>query len=115
MPGDKREKPRQKTYLGGRIVQDDGISFPCVIRNVSTAGAMIEVPPLTVVPDEWILLDMKNALAHRVHVSWRQDTRLGVRITQSWDLRGEVTHDLYHVQRLWAAERQIRGDGGLSL
>lgn len=114
MPGDKREKPRRRTYLGGRVVQDDGISFSCVIRNVSTSGAMVELPPLTTVPDEWVLLDMKHALAHRVAVVWRKDARLGVRFTQSWDLRGEVCQDLYHLQRLWAAERQVRGDGNLS-
>jgi hypothetical protein len=114
VPGDKREKPRRRTYLGGRVVQDDGISIACVIRNVSASGAMIEVPPLTTVPDEWTLLDMKHALAHRVVVRWRKDTRLGVRFARSWDLQGDIPSNLYHLQRLWAAERQVRGDGSLS-
>ena len=107
---EKREAPRQRTYLGGRVVQDDGISFACVIRNVSVTGAMIEVPQMMVLPDTWTLLDMKNAVAHRVCVSWRQETRLGVRIEDSFDLTGIVAEPLRHVQRLWAAERALRGD-----
>ncbi len=108
--GEKREVPRQRTYLGGRVVQDDGISFACVIRNVSVTGAMIEVPQMMVLPDTWTLIDMKNAVAHRVCVSWRQETRLGVRIEDSFDLTGAVAEPLRHVQRLWAAERALRGD-----
>ncbi len=114
MPGENRSEPRRKTFLGGRVVQDDGISFPCVIRNVSVSGAMIEVPPLTTLPEDWILIDMKNALAHSVCVSWRQDERLGVRIEHSYDLNGTVPEPLRHVQRLWAAERAVRGDTNLS-
>jgi hypothetical protein len=107
---EKRAVPRQRTYLGGRVVQDDGISFACVIRNVSATGVMIEVPQMMVLPDTWTLIDMKNALAHRVAVSWRHDTRLGVRFEDSFDLSGEVAEPLRHIQRLWAAERALRGD-----
>ncbi len=114
MPSEKRGEPRQRTYLGGRVVQNDGISFSCVIRNVSVTGAMIEVPPLMSPPDDWILIDMKNALAHRVSVSWRQDARLGLRFERSFDLTGSIPESLRHIQRLWAAERAIRGDTNLS-
>jgi len=114
VPGDKRGAPRQRTYLGGRVVQDDGISFACVIRNVSVSGAMVEVPPLTTLSDDWILIDMKNALAHRVRVSWRQDDRVGVQFERSYDLTNNIPEPLRHVQRLWAAERAVRGDTNLS-
>jgi len=108
VPDEKRAEPRRKTYLGGRIVQDDGISFPCVIRNASVTGAMVEMPPMTAVPDEWTLIDMKHALAHRVVVSWRQDERLGMRFTESFDLTGDLPEGLRHLQRLWAAERRLQ-------
>lgn len=114
MSGDKRIEPRQRTYLGARVFQDDGISVSCVIRNLSATGALVEVPPLTTVPDSWVLIDMKNAMAHRVSVSWRQEARVGVRIEHSYDLTGTVPAHLRHAQRLWASERQLRGDTNLS-
>ncbi len=114
MSGDKRTQPRQRTYLGARVFQDDGLSFACVIRNLSATGALVEVPPLTTVPDSWVLIDMKHALAYRVGVSWRQEARVGVRFERSYDLRDEVPAPLRHAQRLWASERALRGDTNLS-
>jgi hypothetical protein len=111
---EKRRQPRQRTYLGARVFQDDGLSLACVIRNLSATGALVEVPPMTTVPDSWVLIDMKNATAYRVTVSWRQGARLGVQFERSYDLQDEVPAPLRHAQRLWASQRALRGDTNLS-
>lgn len=110
MENDKRRDLRTKSFLGGRIVRDDGLCVSCVIRNVSRAGAMLELPSATALPEEWCLIDMKNAKAHRVSITWRKDQRLGVRFQRSVDLTRNVPEEMTHLQRIWAVERQVRGD-----
>ena len=113
MSGEKREKPRQRTYLGGQVVLDDGVTVSCLIRNLSATGAMIELPTPATLPDSWILIDMQNARAYCVAVSWRRDMRMGLRLERAFDLTGDVPDYLRHIQRLWSSQRQIRGDGNL--
>ena len=50
----------------------------CVVRNMHDKGAQIELPPSTVVPDEFLLYISVDEIAYRCTIRWRRGDRIGV-------------------------------------
>jgi hypothetical protein len=60
-------------------IQFGGIAIDCTIRNLSTTGALLEVPsPVRNVPAEFTLVVPGDALRLPCAVVWRTEYRIGV-------------------------------------
>lgn len=75
---ERRKEPRHRTLKGGSIAFncDGGIS--CLIRNLSSIGACLEVASPLGVPNDFVLEIESSHLKQPCHVIWRTGTRLGV-------------------------------------
>lgn len=79
--GDKRNKQRMRTLKGGTIVFGYASAIDCMVRNLSDAGACLEVETPVGIPDDFTLL-MKPAQTKRnCHVAWRSARKIGVEFT----------------------------------
>jgi hypothetical protein len=74
---ERRQAPRQRTFKTGSITLPHGI-VECLIRNMSTKGALLEFlqPPL--VPEDFTLLIKPDMIRRECHVAWRMALRVGV-------------------------------------
>ena len=77
---ERRVERRVRALKGGRIVfNGDKSVFDCRIRNLSTGGALLEVPSMLGIPSHFDLI-MDAAIARRpCSVRWHTDRLMGVR------------------------------------
>lgn len=79
MTDDKRIIRRQRTLKSGLIMLPNGTStLSCVIRNVTVAGAQIELPAAAGVPGEFTLVDVQSNRSYNAKVVWRKGNRWGL-------------------------------------
>ena len=74
----KRKIRRSRTLKGGTILLSRGGVIDCTIRNLSSAGASLEVATPVGIPDDFILLIKPDPIQHPCHVAWRSKDRIGV-------------------------------------
>ena len=55
----------------------------CRVRNMSPAGACLEVTSQVRIPDNFVLVVSYDKIRQACHVIWRPDTRLGVEFRAS--------------------------------
>ena len=60
----------------------DGSSTRCVVVNLSTDGAAIEVPGGSYVPSAFLLMTAKDRVVRSCRVVWVQQNRLGITFQQ---------------------------------
>jgi hypothetical protein len=77
---ERRIERRVRALKGGRIVfNGDKSVFDCRIRNLSTGGALLEVPSMLGIPAHFDLI-MDAAVNRRpCSVRWHTDRLIGVR------------------------------------
>ena len=75
--GHDRIAPRHRIFKAGTI-EFSGSKIDCVIRNLSTTGASIEVKSPIWFPDSFVLAVASDGTARRCHIVWREDKRIGV-------------------------------------
>jgi hypothetical protein len=76
---DKRITRRQRVLKSGKIVFADGASVvDCVIRDLSTTGARLDVPNTVGLPQEFTLLDVHSGKSYAAKAAWRRGQRMGV-------------------------------------
>jgi len=77
---DNRRERRQRVLKSGRIVFDGGYTtYDCRVKNVSSSGALLQIPSLLGIPNQFqIDIDKSNKL-RPCTVMWRNDTMMGVR------------------------------------
>jgi hypothetical protein len=76
---EKRIIRRQRVLKGGKIIFADGNSVvDCVIRNLSAAGARLEVPTTVGFPQEFTLIDSHSGRSYIAKVAWRRGETMGV-------------------------------------
>ena len=74
---ERRANPRQRVFKAGTI-EFDGCGVDCTIRNISSAGATLEVPSPIGIPSEIILNLLSSHKRQNCHIVWRREKRLGV-------------------------------------
>jgi len=75
-----RQTERHTVRLPGKVVSRDGdFSADCVVREIGTAGARIEVQPGRLLPLRFYLLAAKLVVAYEAEVIWSWDHRAGLR------------------------------------
>ena len=78
LPVERRKAPRHRTLKAGSIRFNRAGSIDCRVRNLSVAGAMLEVAGQLGIPDEFALVIAADRFRQNCRVVWRMPTRLGV-------------------------------------
>ena len=75
---ERRQGQRHRTLKAGTINLHRAGGVDCRVRNLSPAGACLEVASQIGIPDEFILVVEIDHMKAPCHVVWRTATRLGV-------------------------------------
>ena len=76
---DKRTTPRLRSFLKGRVLFNGGQnSLDCLIRDISSTGARLEVSANVTLPDRFDLYLPHRDETCRVHAQWRRGSQLGI-------------------------------------
>lgn len=74
---ERRATPRHRTFKGGSISLS-GFAVECIVRNLSPAGACLEVASPVGIPDDFDLIIRPEYQKRHCHLIWRQAQRIGV-------------------------------------
>ena len=74
---EKRAVPRHRVLKAGTI-EFGGSTIDCSVRNVSKAGAALEVATPVGIPEKFTLLIPSNKLRFACRVIYRKEKRIGV-------------------------------------
>jgi len=75
---ERRKSARHRTLKGGSISINHGGRIDCRVRNLSPAGALLEVTSQIGIPDDFVLVIDADRFKQPCHVIWRTATRMGV-------------------------------------
>ena len=75
---ERRKIQRRRTLKAGSITFNLDGGVDCRVRNLSPAGACLEVASQVGIPDDFVLVVDVDHLKLPCHVIWRTTTRLGV-------------------------------------
>jgi hypothetical protein len=75
---ERRKAPRHRTLKAGSIRFNRSAGIDCRVRNLSPAGACLEVASQLGIPDVFVLVIDVDHLTRSCHVIWRTATRMGV-------------------------------------
>lgn len=76
---ERRQEPRARTLLGGKIVFDDhNRSMDCTLRNLGRHGALAQHSETFRIPPEFDLMIPHREEAHRARVVWRRHDGVGL-------------------------------------
>ncbi|MBI1201898.1 MAG: PilZ domain-containing protein [Rhodopseudomonas sp.] len=75
---EKRRISRQRTFKGGSIIFGTAVAIDCTIRNLSKAGAALDIESPVGIPDEFTLLIKPEFIKRNCRVIWRSAKRIGV-------------------------------------
>lgn len=76
---EQRKKPRLRTLKSGSISFDYASGIDCIIRNLSEAGACLEVDTPVGVPNAFTLIIKPELIKRQCQIAWRKARRIGVR------------------------------------
>jgi hypothetical protein len=74
---EKRQHPRTEIDEPA-FVSAGGSVMRCVVRNISPAGAAIDVENPAFVPSHFRLVMANNTVVHECRIAWIQQKRIGV-------------------------------------
>ena len=74
---ERRAEPRRRVFKAGRL-EFSGQRADCTIRNLSTAGATLEVASSDGIPHELTLDILTRREKYLCHIVWRGRRRVGV-------------------------------------
>lgn len=77
-PVERRKASRRRTLKTGSITFNRAGAIDCKVRNLSPAGALLEVAGQVGIPDDFVLVIDSDHLRQTCRVIWRTATRLGV-------------------------------------
>jgi hypothetical protein len=98
---DRRHGERSPALLGGKIVSG-GVTYDCVIRNLSSTGARIKLAVETVQPPiEFHLIEIRGGMGHLCRVVWERPPWIGLSFKETWDLRTAPPREHPELRRLW--------------
>jgi hypothetical protein len=74
---ERRGTPRQRVFKAGSI-EFDGSDIDCTIRNISPAGATLDVASPVGIPHEVTLNVLTRKMRQHCYIIWRKERRIGV-------------------------------------
>lgn len=73
-----RANPRQRVLKGGTISFNGDAAISCTVRNLSVAGAALDVASPLGIPEHFTLVFEDHHTAKPCRVIWRKERRIGV-------------------------------------
>ncbi|KNY19358.1 PilZ domain-containing protein [Methylobacterium sp. ARG-1] len=81
---DHRKETRQRVFLKGRIVFNNGSSsFDCLVRDLSVSGARLVLSDATTLPQVFDLYIPQKDRTYRSTLCWRREDGIGVTFSDS--------------------------------
>jgi len=80
---ERRKITRHRTLKAGSITFNKDGGIDCRVRNLSDAGALLEVASQFGIPDDFVLVIAIDHFTQPCHVIWRTVKRLGVVFTDT--------------------------------
>jgi hypothetical protein len=74
---ERRSEPRLRIFKAGTI-EFGGAGIDCTVRNITAAGAFIEVASPVGIPHEIVLRIPTSQICRHGYVLWRKEKRMGV-------------------------------------
>ena len=74
-----RKQPRRRVLKAGTITFGEMASIDCIVRNISGAGACLEIESPIGIPDDFTLVIKADKFTRLCHITWRKARRIGVR------------------------------------
>ena len=74
-----RKQQRQRVLKAGMIALDGGAAVDCIVRNISEAGASLEIESPVGIPNNFTLVIKADKFTRPCHIAWRKARRIGVR------------------------------------
>jgi len=100
----RRAGGRARSLLTGKVVIDDGrLSIDCLIRNLSSRGARVEVARSVELPRAVGLIIQREGLLCDAKVAWRRGDETGLTFLARHDLRTDKDPRRRGVRALWEA------------
>ena len=84
---ERRKVQRHRTLKAGSITFNRAGVVDCRVRNLSPAGACLEVASQIGIPDDFVLVVEIDHVKAPCHVIWRTAARLGVAFDAQEQLR----------------------------
>ncbi len=85
-PHDPRLASRGRTFLAAKVAWDGGVfSFDCVMRDLSSTGARLKLPPSCALPNTFHLLEVKSGEIWEAQIAWRRYPEIGVTFLRTCD------------------------------
>jgi PilZ domain len=79
---DENRRASRRRVLKSATIEFDRGAYSCAVRNLSEAGAALDVPYATAIPHEFKLIMESDQTSRRCRVIWRKENRLGVAFGQ---------------------------------
>jgi PilZ domain-containing protein len=75
---DKRKTQRRRVLKAGSISINRTAGIDCTVRNLSDAGACLDVVSPLGIPDDFELVIGEDHSTYPCHVVWRSEKRIGI-------------------------------------
>jgi hypothetical protein len=98
--------------LAGKIVQANGITLDCTIRNLTECGAQIRAAAGPIVPNAFELIEIRSGIAYRAEVAWRSPAGMGLKFSGRFDLNSSGAPLSLRVLWLGCASRGVSASEG---
>lgn len=79
---DENRKASRRRVLKSATIEFDRGAYSCAVRNLSEAGAALDLPYALAIPHEFKLIMETDQLSRHCRVIWRKENRLGVAFEQ---------------------------------
>lgn len=79
---DENRRASRRRVLKSATIEFDSGAHSCAVRNLSEAGAALDVPYALAIPHEFKLILETDQVSRHCRVVWRKDHRLGVTFAQ---------------------------------
>ena len=79
---DENRRAIRRRVLKSATIEFDRGAYSCAVRNLSEAGAALDVPHALTIPHEFMLIMETDQASRHCRVIWRKENRLGVAFEQ---------------------------------
>lgn len=76
---ERRKVTRSKVLKSGAITFESASGISCIVRNLSTEGALLETDGQTAIPDHFSIIIKPEMKRHYCQVIWRSGVKIGIK------------------------------------
>jgi hypothetical protein len=87
---EKRAAPRHRVLKHGRLAFRSGGGVDCMVRNISSGGARLDVANPIGLPQSFTLVIQSDQFMRRCHPVWASEQRIGVAFEQEGTCGGAI-------------------------